>query len=122
MLCSLLHGSAFEYFVTTSRRDQYNLMWLIEAHERAHKSVNDQSISGDGRPLSSNSTKHDLISFGITLNFIEIWLQSFNANFLCRKTMYCEEIHHLVKKIPDTLMELDNYIKKIQLVLTDTGE
>ena len=62
----------FEYYVTTARRDRYNLMCSIETHEKNHKCVYDEASSDGGRPLSSNSTKYDFILFGITPNFIDI--------------------------------------------------
>ena len=44
-------------------------------HEINHKSINDGEIRGGGRPMPSNSTEDNLISFGLTLNFIEGWLK-----------------------------------------------
>ena len=35
-ICSQLHGLVFEYYVETDRRDQYNIICSIEAHERKH--------------------------------------------------------------------------------------
>ena len=51
MICSLSHGSLFEDYITTTKRDRYNLMCSIESHERNHKLINDKEISGGGRPL-----------------------------------------------------------------------
>ena len=65
-------------------------MCLIEAHEREQKYINDEASSGGGRPLLLNSTKYDLISFGLTLKFTKSWLKSFNTNYLRQTTMYCE--------------------------------
>ena len=45
---------AFEDYVTTSRRDRYNLMCSIEVHGRAHPTINDDTSSGGGIPLPSN--------------------------------------------------------------------
>ena len=50
-ICSLLHGFFFEYYVTTSKHDKYNLMCSIESHEKNHKHVNDQASNGGVRPL-----------------------------------------------------------------------
>ena len=33
-ICSKLHGLVFEDYFTTSKRDKYNLMCSIEAHEK----------------------------------------------------------------------------------------
>ena len=56
MICSRWHGSLFEDYVTTSKRDIYNLMCPIEDHEIKQKSVNDEASSGGDIPLLSNST------------------------------------------------------------------
>ena len=56
-------------------------MYSIEAHERNHKYVNDEASSSGGRPLKLNPIKDSLISFGLTLNFIESWLISFKPNY-----------------------------------------
>ena len=61
MVCSQWHGSLFEDYVTTSKRDRYNIIFPIEAHERNQKSVNDEASSGGGRPLTYNSTEDSLI-------------------------------------------------------------
>ena len=47
-ICPRLHGSLFEDYVTTDRRDRYNLMCSIEAHKRDHKTINDDASSGGG--------------------------------------------------------------------------
>ena len=53
-ICSRLNISFFEDYVTTTRQDRYNLMCSIEAHEREHKTINDDASSGGERPLLSN--------------------------------------------------------------------
>ena len=90
MICPQFYGSSFEDYVTTSRRDWYNIMFSIEGNERYHKSINYYSSSGGGIPPPYNSTKYALISFDITLDFIAILIKSFKTNSLCWRTMYCE--------------------------------
>ena len=46
-------------------------MCSIEAHEREHKYINYDSSNADGRTLPFNSIKDALLSFFLTLNFIE---------------------------------------------------
>ena len=85
-VCPGLHDSLFEDYVTTDRRDRYNLMCSIEAHERDHKTINDDASSGGGMPLPSKSKKDVLLSFGLPLTFI------FGLNhsrlFICVKQKY----------------------------------
>ena len=75
MICSRSHGLLFEDDVTTARCDRYNLMCSIEDHEIYHRYINDEASSGGGIPLTFNSTIYYLISFGITLNFIDGWIK-----------------------------------------------
>ena len=60
-----------------------------------------------------------LVSFVLTLNFVEIWLKSSKNNYLHRTTIYFEEINNQFKKISATLLEPDDYKNKRQLLLTD---
>ena len=75
MICSQWNGLLFEYCVTTAKRDIYNLMCSIGAYERDHKLLNEEASSGSVRVLPSDSTEEDLKLFGLTTNFIEIWLK-----------------------------------------------
>ena len=75
MICSLLNGSSFEDYVTSARQDKYNLMCSIEAHEVYHPTINYDSSSGGGRPLTFNSKKDVVVSLGLTLNSVDSWLK-----------------------------------------------
>ena len=46
-----------------------------------HKYVNYETSSGGDRPLPYNSPDEALKSLGLTLNFFESWLKSFNTNY-----------------------------------------
>ena len=46
-------------------------MCPIDAHNREHPTINHDVSSGDGRPLPYDSTKYFLVSFDLTLNFID---------------------------------------------------
>ena len=87
-ICLQLHGSYFEYCVSTSRRDRYYLMFSIEYHYIDHPTANDDAISDGDIPLPPDSKKTVLVSFGLTLNFIDSWLQSFKTNYLPLTSMY----------------------------------
>ena len=74
-------------------RDQKNNKPVNE-----HKTVNDETSSGGEIPLTSNSTKQSWKPFGISLNFIDSWIKSFNINyenltdcFLCRNDWVVSE-------------------------------
>ena len=70
-----MYGSSVEDYITTVRWYIYNIICSIEAHDRDNPTVNDDSSSGGGIPLTPNLTKSALVSLGITLNFIENWLK-----------------------------------------------
>ena len=106
-ICSRWHGLLFGDYVKTARHDQYNLMCSIEADEREKKYINDESSSGVGIPLPINSTKNSLISFVVTINFIDSWIKSFKTNYLHQTKIYCEEMHEKFKTPPVILPELD---------------
>ena len=65
--------------------------------------------------------KDDFISFCLTLNFTDSWLKQFKTNYLSQTTIYCEEMHKLLKKTPISLPEPDDCKNKRQLLLTDIG-
>ena len=50
-------------------------MVSIESLDRFHPTIDDYESSGGGIPLTYNPTKYALVSLGITLNFVEIWLK-----------------------------------------------
>ena len=61
-----MYGLIFEDNFTTAKREKYNPMCSIEAHEKNHKSVknqkpvNDETSSGGDRPLPYHSTEEEL--------------------------------------------------------------
>ena len=50
-------------------------MCSTEAHDRYHPTTDYDVSSGGGIPLPYNSTKDVLLSFFLTLNFIDSWLK-----------------------------------------------
>ena len=71
----------FEDYATTSRRDRYNITCSIGDNKIEHTFINDEASSNGGIPMPYNSTKYYLISFVITLNFVESLLKSFKTNY-----------------------------------------
>ena len=53
-------------------------MCSVEAYDIMHSTWNYGASSGGGRPLPDESTTDVLVSLGITLNFIDSWLQLIN--------------------------------------------
>ena len=71
-ICSKLHGSRFEGFITQARTDRYNLMCSLVAHYRLQLDYKyDKSSIGD-RSIPDNSTTKELEALGATISFIDI--------------------------------------------------
>ena len=60
-------------------------MFSIEAYDIMHPPVNEYASNGGGRPLTDGSTIDALVSLGITLNFINSWLQSFKKHIFSKQ-------------------------------------
>ena len=92
------HVSSFDDYFTTPQKDRYNLMCSIETYEKLHPTYNGDANSGGNRPLPYGSTLDTLKSLGDTLNFIDFWLQSFEANYYQRKMMYKEKVSDFLRR------------------------
>ena len=90
MICSRLHGLLYEYYVTTAIRERYSIMRSIEDHNKEKPTINYDTSSGGDIPLTYNSTKYLLFSFGLILNCIDSCTKSIKYNYLCQTTMYCK--------------------------------
>ena len=77
------------------------MICLIDAHDENNPTENYDDSSGGGIPLPYYSSVHMFVLLGITLNFVESLLQSFNTNYLSRKTMYGEKMIELFKNPVD---------------------
>ena len=65
----------FEYFITHSRTDRYNILCYIIAHDKEQTSYEDEEISIGDRQIPKTSTTEALKALGFTFNFIDIWLK-----------------------------------------------
>ena len=70
-----LHGSSFEDYFSSARKDRYNLTCLIYAYDRLHATDNYESSNYGGRTLTDVSATKALTALGHALNLIEIWLK-----------------------------------------------
>ena len=59
-ICSRLHVSLFEYFITHARTYRYNLMCYLVAHDELHPYYEDDESSIGDRLLPKNSTTEAL--------------------------------------------------------------
>ena len=59
-ICSRLNGSLFEYFITNSRTDRYNIMCSLFAHDKKIPAYEDYEISIGDRIIPENATTEAL--------------------------------------------------------------
>ena len=59
-ICSKLHGSRFEDFITQARTDRYNIMCSLVAHDRLQLYYIDDDISIVDRSIPDNATTKTL--------------------------------------------------------------
>ena len=55
-ICSKLHGSRFEDFITQARTDQYNLMCSLVAHDRLQPDYEDDESSIGDKAILNDAT------------------------------------------------------------------
>ena len=53
-ICLNLHGSMFEDFITHARKDRYNLMCYLVAHDKIQPDYEDDDISIGDRSIPKN--------------------------------------------------------------------
>ena len=80
-ICSKLHGSRFEDFITQARTDKYNLMCYLVAHDRLQPDYEDYESSIGDREIPNDATIKTLEALGATFDFFDIWLRLLREKF-----------------------------------------
>ena len=107
-ICSKLHGSRFEYFITQARTDRYNHICSLVDHNILQLYYKDnKSIIGD-MSIPNNATTKALEALGVTINFIDICLKFFLENFNSRCDTYINAVKEMIKGIPQTIKKALN--------------
>ena len=83
-----LISQSFEYYLKKGRKDRYELMCAADVYAKYHVTILDNSSSSGGIPMPSASSKGELFSLGQTFNFIDNWIQCFEANYKNRINVY----------------------------------
>ena len=76
-----LHGTIFEDFFVTARRNRYELMCGLYAHKNQNYDPTYETIFSSKRPLPNDSTKKSLVFLYVGLNFINTCLKVLANNF-----------------------------------------
>ena len=80
-ICSKLHESKFEDFITQARTYRYNFMCSLASHDKLQIDYkDDESSIGDGS-IPYNATTKSLEALGATINSIDIWIKLFLDNY-----------------------------------------
>ena len=102
-ICSKLHGSRFEDFITQARTDRYNIMCYLVAHDRLQLDYKYYEISIGDREIRNDATIKKLEALGATFNFIIIWLKLLRETFHARCEAYSNAMKLMFVKIPQTV-------------------
>ena len=105
VICSRLHGSIFEYFITHARTHRYNLMCSLITHNKKLPSYEDDGISIRDSIMPKNVTTEELEALGTTLNFIYIWLKLFDDNYDAIRVAYITAMKDMFKQTPQTMIK-----------------
>ena len=97
-ICSSLHGSIFEDFITHARTDRYNIMCSLVAHDKKLPDYEyDESNIGD-RLIPKHSTTEELEALVYTINFIDIWIKLLEENYDAIRVAYITAIKEILNK------------------------
>ena len=99
-ICSKLHGSRFEDFITKARTDRYNLMCYLVDHNKLQIDHKDDESSIGDRAIPDSATTKTLEALGATINFIDIWLKLFHEKFNARCDAYINSMKEMFMQIP----------------------
>ena len=102
-ICSKLHGSRFEDFITQARTDRYNLMFSSVANDRLQLDYKDYESSIGDSSIPNDATIKILEALGATFNFIDIWLKLLRETFHARCEAYINAMKLMFVKIPQTV-------------------
>ena len=120
-ICSNLHGSRYEDFITQARTDRYNLVCYLVAHYILQLDYKYHESSIGDRSIPNNATTKALESLVATINFIDRWLKLFRGNFNSRCDAYINAMESMFKQMPQTIKISLTPKQKFQKLMTDIG-
>ena len=100
---SKLHGIKFEDFITQARKDLYDIMCYLVAHDRLQTDYKDNESSIGDIAIPNNATVKELKSLGATFNFIDIWLKLLCKNYCAQSESYSIATEEMFKQIPQNV-------------------
>ena len=98
-ICSKLHGSRFEDFITQARTYRYNLMCYLFAHDRLQPDDEYDEINIGDREIPNDATIKKLEALGATFNLIDIWLKLLRENYCAQSESYINAMQEMFMQI-----------------------
>ena len=118
-ICSKLHGSTFEDFITQERTDLYNLICSLFSHDRLQLDNKDYESSIGDREIPDDATIKTLEELGATFNFIDIWLKLLRENCGDICEAYINAMKDIFMQIPQNVEIALTPKEKTQKLMTD---
>ena len=120
-ICSKLHGSRFENFITQAIMDRYNLMCSLVYHDKLQLDYKYYERSIGDSSITDNATTKTLEELGATINFIDIWLKLFHDNFNASCDSYINDMKDMFIQKTKTIKMALTPKQKVQKPMTDIG-
>ena len=102
-ICSKLHVSRFEDFITQARIDRYNLMCYLVSRDRLQLDYKYDESSIGYRAITNDATIKTIEALGATINFIDIWLKLLRENFDAIFEAYINAMKLMFMQIPQNV-------------------
>ena len=118
-ICSKLHGSLFEDFITHSKTDRYNLLCSIVEHDKKYPDYEDDERSIGDSLINKHLTTESLEALGGALNLIYIWLKLLDENYDARRAAYSTAMKYIFKQIPTIMKKPLSQRQKVHKRVTE---
>ena len=118
-ICSKLHGSRFEDFITQARTDRYNIMCYLVSHDRFQIDYKYDEINIGDMAITDNASTKILEELGATINFIDIWLKLLRESYDARCEAYINAMKVMFRQMPQTIKIALTPKQKVQKLMTD---
>ena len=96
-------------------------MCSLFAHDKILPDYEDDEISLVDSSIPKDATPKSLEALCATINFIDIWIKLFLANYSARRDAYVNAMTEMFKQIPLTIKKLITPKQKFQKLMTDIG-
>ena len=117
-ICSKLHRSRFEDFITQAITERYNLMCYLVDHNILQLDSKYDERGIVDRSIPDNATTKILEALGATIKFIDIQLKLYREIFNAICDAYSNAKKDMFKQIPQTIKIALTTKQKVQKIMT----